>query len=363
MVTPEFTEENSSQIDSLILENQQESSQFNLENKSLDDNLSDILVKLDTSSKSNNQNTNSLNYTSRALNKVENNDSLLGKESFYEKTNNLKLNSDITPSKEVELEKNDNQDNISTEKNTDFNIDSSTKIEPINNNHQKSDNLTSSTQKADSRIGACEIVKDEGKILFENGKYEEAKKKYERLIQFVGVMFKSKDGEAHLGIPFRLIAHQNLALCNLKLKKYGECIEQCKEALKLDKNSTKAYLRMAKAYQYMGKLETSKENYEKCLKIDPNLKDAFIGLSQLEREFKNSIKNEKQLFKSWNKKTTLYDDKKDIEQESNKIKKVPNPLGINVWETLIWENWWFWIAFGSISLAVLAFYYFSPQKY
>lgn len=47
-------------------------------------------------------------------------------------------------------------------------------------------------------------------------------------------------------------AYCNMGLCYFKEEKYQECIEACKEALKIDENYAKVYYRLALAYDKIG---------------------------------------------------------------------------------------------------------------
>lgn len=68
------------------------------------------------------------------------------------------------------------------------------------------------------------------------------------------------------------IFYSNRAACYASLKKYKEVIKDCEEALKLDKNFLKAYLRAGCAYVKLGNLEEAKIYFNNGLLIDPNEK-------------------------------------------------------------------------------------------
>ena len=64
--------------------------------------------------------------------------------------------------------------------------------------------------------------------------------------------------------------YSNRAACYTSLKKYKEVIEDCEEALKLDKNFIKAYLRAGCAYIKLGNLEEAGKYFKDALVIDPS---------------------------------------------------------------------------------------------
>lgn len=59
----------------------------------------------------------------------------------------------------------------------------------------------------------------------------------------------------------------NRAACNLELKNYRRCINDCKQGLKLDPKNVKAYYRMAKAFFAIEKFDEAKQALEFSLKI------------------------------------------------------------------------------------------------
>jgi tetratricopeptide (TPR) repeat protein len=64
--------------------------------------------------------------------------------------------------------------------------------------------------------------------------------------------------------------YSNRAACNLELKNYRRCINDCKEVLKLDPKNIKAYYRMSKAFFSIEQFDEAKQALEFSLKISPD---------------------------------------------------------------------------------------------
>lgn len=102
---------------------------------------------------------------------------------------------------------------------------------------------------------------------FKNQGNDEFKlKRYKGAVDFYTKGIAVKCGVASIDAPLYL----NRAACNLELKNYRRCINDCKEGLKLDPKNIKAYYRMAKAYFAIGKFEEAKEALNFSLKINPD---------------------------------------------------------------------------------------------
>jgi len=63
--------------------------------------------------------------------------------------------------------------------------------------------------------------------------------------------------------------YSNRAACNLELKNYRRCINDCIEALKFDPKNVKAYYRMAKAFFAIDQLNEATSALEFSLALDP----------------------------------------------------------------------------------------------
>jgi len=77
-------------------------------------------------------------------------------------------------------------------------------------------------------------------------------------------------------LPVDFALYNNRALCNIRLKKYKEAIDDCTEALNIQSDSQKALWRRSSSYQEL-------KNYEMALKDLYRLKEL------IEQEEKNKV--------------------------------------------------------------------------
>ncbi|KAM8704716.1 hypothetical protein ACLKA7_009210 [Drosophila subpalustris] len=76
-------------------------------------------------------------------------------------------------------------------------------------------------------------------------------------------------------------SYNNRALCQIKLQKFLEAIDDCEECLKLEPDNVKALLRLADANNSQGRRRESYGVYQRVLDIDPNNANALKSLEQL----------------------------------------------------------------------------------
>ncbi|KAH3683121.1 hypothetical protein WICPIJ_005904 [Wickerhamomyces pijperi] len=116
-----------------------------------------------------------------------------------------------------------------------------------------------------------------------NGQYKI--KLYKSAIEFYDKGIAVKCGVADLDASLFL----NRAACNLELKNYRRCINDCKQSLTFDPKNIKAYYRMARAFSALEKFEEAKEALEFGLKFDAENKaslDLLTKISKREEEIK-----------------------------------------------------------------------------
>ncbi|CAL9731265.1 hsp70/Hsp90 co-chaperone Cns1p [Monosporozyma unispora] len=99
--------------------------------------------------------------------------------------------------------------------------------------------------------------KNQGNDLYKTKKYKDARALYTK-----GIDVKCDDAKINEAL------FSNRAACELELKNYRRCINDCKEALKLNPMNLKCYFRMGKAFLALDNLEEAQETVDFGLKID-----------------------------------------------------------------------------------------------
>jgi tetratricopeptide (TPR) repeat protein len=62
---------------------------------------------------------------------------------------------------------------------------------------------------------------------------------------------------------------KNSSLCQLKLNRYTQCIEQCDEVLEIEPDCTKTLYRKATAKLALGQLDEAETIFRRCFYLDP----------------------------------------------------------------------------------------------
>ena len=73
-----------------------------------------------------------------------------------------------------------------------------------------------------------------------------------------------------------------------KMKKYDEAIENYKEIISINPNSSYALFRIAFCFEKKYDYENSLDYYFKCINNDPNMDKAFLGYQCFTTQRKNS---------------------------------------------------------------------------
>lgn len=75
--------------------------------------------------------------------------------------------------------------------------------------------------------------------------------------------------------------YSNRSLCHLKMKMYGDSIDDATSALSLDKTCVKALLRRASAFSHRKQWQNARQDYEKSLELLESVNDNVVGCHQL----------------------------------------------------------------------------------
>lgn len=122
---------------------------------------------------------------------------------------------------------------------------------------------------------AAEMLKNEGNAHVKAERYSEALPKYSKALDNL------KDQSGADVPPLKLSLLNNSALCHLKMKHFGEALESCEEALKVDPRAFKALFRRGQAQAGMGNLSEAVLDVKQAAKLQPSDKAISAELEQL----------------------------------------------------------------------------------
>ncbi|WCJ35596.1 Peptidyl-prolyl cis-trans isomerase FKBP65 [Euphorbia peplus] len=137
------------------------------------------------------------------------------------------------------------------------------------------------------KIEAASRKKEEGNVLFKSGKYQRARKKYDKAADCVVEEGSFGDDEQKLVKSLSVSCWLNGAACSLKLNDFQEAIKLCSKVLDNEFNNVKALYRRAQAYIETSDLVSAEQDIKKALEVDPGnreVKSLQKTLKQLEAE-------------------------------------------------------------------------------
>eukprot|EP00736_Rhodelphis_marinus_P013477 Rmarinus@m.18987 len=136
----------------------------------------------------------------------------------------------------------------------------------------------------------AKVERDLGNELFKQGRYEEAKKQYDKA--FVNMFRSREEWEFHLSEEDKAIlnaaklpCHLNRCMCKLKLNQMEDALWDADQALEIDSDSLKGRYRRALIYLHKAKVELTKE--EKGVYWDPE--DAFKIAKKSQTDFEKAL--------------------------------------------------------------------------
>lgn len=108
-------------------------------------------------------------------------------------------------------------------------------------------------------------LKEDGNSAFKKEMYLESVNTYTKALQLCPLQYFND----------RSILYANRAASKIHLDRKQSAIDDCTKAIELNDKYFKAYLRRAKLYEQVEKLDESLEDYKKVLEFDPSHKDAL----------------------------------------------------------------------------------------
>ncbi|KNC87801.1 hypothetical protein SARC_00058 [Sphaeroforma arctica JP610] len=156
-------------------------------------------------------------------------------------------------------------------------VDTPSGVEASDDTKWSEEEIKEAFEKADS-------LKVEGNIFFKMKEYDSAINLYTECIE------SCPAGDSRVAVYFC-----NRAACYLALEEYNDAVDDCTEALSLNKEYVKALVRRAQGYEKQDKLEDALEDFKKAVELDPTTRVAVEGgkrLSPLVTERQEKLKEE-----------------------------------------------------------------------
>ncbi|XP_010244430.1 PREDICTED: 70 kDa peptidyl-prolyl isomerase-like [Nelumbo nucifera] len=154
------------------------------------------------------------------------------------------------------------------------------------------------------KIETCERKKEDGNMLFKNGKFLFASKKYEKeiifyylqAVKYIEFDHSFTDEEKSQANALRISCNLNNAACKLKLGEYVEAAGLCTKVLELDPFNVKALYRRSQSYIRTSDLEKAEIDIKKALTVDPNNRDVKLEYKKLKDKAKEYAKYQAEIF-------------------------------------------------------------------
>lgn len=144
-------------------------------------------------------------------------------------------------------------------------------------------------------------LRQEGNMLYKQGRYEEAAEKYGVALGYVEQLTldrleKQQDEDLK---AMEVACKLNYAACKLKMKDYMEVILRCTEVLQKSPENVKAFYRRGQAHLEKGReLELAVEDFKRVLSLDAKNSEAGRGLREANRLIKESGKKQKEVMRT-----------------------------------------------------------------
>ncbi|XP_069145780.1 peptidyl-prolyl cis-trans isomerase FKBP15-1 isoform X2 [Solanum lycopersicum] len=146
------------------------------------------------------------------------------------------------------------------------------------------------------KIEACDKIKNEGNVLFKDGKFQCASRKYEKASKFIQFDHSFNNDEKFRANTLRLSCYLNNAACKLKMGEHQEVSKLCSKVIEYDPCNVKALFRRAQAYLRINELEKAEIDINKALEVDPTNRDVKVMYKELKNKQKQYTQQEVEIF-------------------------------------------------------------------
>jgi tetratricopeptide (TPR) repeat protein len=147
------------------------------------------------------------------------------------------------------------------------------------------------------KIEAAKIFKNEGDDCLKAKNYSDAINAYEKGLLQLFYTF-SNDGEEDKQVDaIKASINMNISMCKMNLNKFEDAIQNCLEALRVDKNNMKAIYRIAHCYFKLEKLDDAKKYTQNGLDIQADSQEFKGLLDSINKKEKDNEDQARKFFK------------------------------------------------------------------
>lgn len=146
------------------------------------------------------------------------------------------------------------------------------------------------------RIQMAQRKKEEGNLLFKNGKYQRAMKKYEKATDCINEDEHFEDDDQKIVKSLRVSCWLNGAAACLKQSYFQEAIKQCCKVLEIESCNVKALYRRAQAFMETADLHLAELDIKKALAIEPQNREVKLIQKTLKQLQSESNKRDAKLY-------------------------------------------------------------------
>lgn len=165
----------------------------------------------------------------------------------------------------------------------------------------------------EEKLSQSEIVKGKGTNLFKAGKFKQAVKYYQKVVDYLEYETSLEGDDADKRRALMLAAHLNMAQCQLKLQDNVAACEQCDKALELDSDNEKGHFRRGQAHLNKKDYEDAIADFKAVLAVDPSNKAARNQITIASQKIKQDKEKEKKTYAGMFQKFADIDSKKEKE--------------------------------------------------
>eukprot|EP00271_Cylindrocystis_brebissonii_P015505 TRINITY_DN38413_c0_g1_i1.p1 TRINITY_DN38413_c0_g1~~TRINITY_DN38413_c0_g1_i1.p1 ORF type:complete len:597 (-),score=203.22 TRINITY_DN38413_c0_g1_i1:734-2524(-) len=179
------------------------------------------------------------------------------------------------------------------------------------------------------KIAAAGTRKEEGNVLFKEGKYARAAKKYAAGLKFIEYDSQFSDEEKKESKALQVVCQLNEAACRLKLKEFSEAVKLTSKVLETQSQNVKALFRRAQAYIGTADYDLAEWDLKKAMGIEPANRDLKLEFRNLKVKLAEQNKKEAKLYGNMFARLNKLEEKekkvegKDVELQGTKAEVAP----------------------------------------